>query len=83
MDQLPEYVQICHRAVLEIFEEFERELAKQGRSCLVFYAKEAVPKIQAAALTDIILIYLLLIRLLISCIVSTNVNALIIMMYFR
>ncbi|KAG6666707.1 hypothetical protein CIPAW_01G051400 [Carya illinoinensis] len=42
VDQLPEYMQICYRAVLDIFEEVEQELAKQGRSCLVLYAKEAM-----------------------------------------
>ncbi|KAF5478802.1 hypothetical protein F2P56_005332 [Juglans regia] len=42
IDQLPQYMQICYRALLDIFKEIEQELAKQGRPHLVIYAKKAM-----------------------------------------
>ncbi|KAG6689506.1 hypothetical protein I3842_11G178800 [Carya illinoinensis] len=42
IDQLPQYMQICYGALLDIFEEIEQELAKQGRPYLVIYAKKAM-----------------------------------------
>ncbi|KAF5478807.1 hypothetical protein F2P56_005337 [Juglans regia] len=42
MNTLPKYMQICYKALLDVFEEIEKELAKQGRSYLVSHAKEAM-----------------------------------------
>uniref|UniRef100_A0A2N9GC24 Terpene synthase N-terminal domain-containing protein n=1 Tax=Fagus sylvatica TaxID=28930 RepID=A0A2N9GC24_FAGSY len=42
IDHLPEYMQICYRALLDVFEAVEEELGKQGRSSRVSYAKEAM-----------------------------------------
>nr|QWQ79565.1 TPS7 [Juglans sigillata] len=43
MNTLPKYMQICYKALLDVFEEIEQELAKQGRSLyLVSHAKEAM-----------------------------------------
>ncbi|KAF5478804.1 hypothetical protein F2P56_005335 [Juglans regia] len=42
MNTLPKYMQICYKALLDVFEEIEQELAKQGRSYLVSHAKEAM-----------------------------------------
>ncbi|KAG8367758.1 hypothetical protein BUALT_Bualt16G0106100 [Buddleja alternifolia] len=42
LDQLPEYMKIFYRALLEFFEEIEEEMVKQGTSYRVSYGKEAV-----------------------------------------
>ena len=42
IDQLPEYMQICYRALFDVFEAIENELAKKERSYRVSYAKDAV-----------------------------------------
>jgi (-)-germacrene D synthase len=42
MNQLPEKLQLCYKALIEFFEEIEDEMAKEGRSYRVHYAKEAV-----------------------------------------
>uniref|UniRef100_A0A5B7ATX3 Terpene synthase metal-binding domain-containing protein n=1 Tax=Davidia involucrata TaxID=16924 RepID=A0A5B7ATX3_DAVIN len=42
MDQLPEYMKLCYEALLDVYEEIEEEMAKQGNSYRVHYAKEAV-----------------------------------------
>uniref|UniRef100_A0A5B7AU55 Putative Terpene synthase 21 isoform 3 n=1 Tax=Davidia involucrata TaxID=16924 RepID=A0A5B7AU55_DAVIN len=41
MDQLPEYMKLCYEALLDVYEEIEEEMAKQGNSYRVHYAKEA------------------------------------------
>nr|POE44558.1 beta-caryophyllene synthase [Quercus suber] len=42
IDQLPEYMQICYRALFDVFEAIENELAKKERSYRVSYAKDAM-----------------------------------------
>ncbi|KAM4103192.1 hypothetical protein ACJW30_06G060600 [Castanea mollissima] len=42
LDQLPEYMQICYRALFDVFEAIENELAKKGRSYRVSYAKDVM-----------------------------------------
>ncbi|KAK7829870.1 (-)-germacrene d synthase [Quercus suber] len=42
IDQLPEYMQICCRALFDVFEAIENELAKKERSYCVSYAKDAM-----------------------------------------
>ena len=42
IDQLPEYMQICYRALFDAFESIEEELATQERSYRINYAKDAV-----------------------------------------
>ncbi|KAM3744343.1 hypothetical protein ACB098_06G046000 [Castanea mollissima] len=51
IDQLPDYMQIFYRALLGVFEAADEELAKQGRSYRVSYAKDAM-KILARAYFD-------------------------------
>ena len=41
-DQLPEYMQVCYQALLDLYSEFEAEMSKEGRSESMFYVKEAV-----------------------------------------
>uniref|UniRef100_A0A2N9FG29 Terpene synthase N-terminal domain-containing protein n=1 Tax=Fagus sylvatica TaxID=28930 RepID=A0A2N9FG29_FAGSY len=41
IDQLPEYMQICYRALFDVFESIEEELATQERSYRINYAKDA------------------------------------------
>ncbi|KAL6314044.1 hypothetical protein AAG906_011779 [Vitis piasezkii] len=42
IDQLPEYMRVCYRALLDVYSEIEEEIAKEGRSYRVYYAKEAM-----------------------------------------
>ena len=42
MDKLPEYVKPFYKALLELYEQFEEELAKEGRSYAAHYAIESV-----------------------------------------
>ncbi|KAM3744344.1 hypothetical protein ACB098_06G046100 [Castanea mollissima] len=41
-DQLPDYMQICYCALLDVFEAADEELAKQGRSYRVSYTIDAM-----------------------------------------
>ncbi|KAJ4821985.1 hypothetical protein Tsubulata_007536 [Turnera subulata] len=40
MDKLPEYMKHWYKALLDTYEEMEKELTKQGRSYLIQYSKE-------------------------------------------
>lgn len=42
MDRLPEYVKPFYKALLELYEQFEQELSKEGRSYAAHYAIESV-----------------------------------------
>ncbi|CAL8151359.1 unnamed protein product [Prunus armeniaca] len=41
MDELPDYMQIYYRTLLNLFNEIEDEMVKQGNSYRIYYAKEA------------------------------------------
>lgn len=41
-DDLPEYMQVCFFALLDVVNEIEERLTDEGRSYRVYYAKEAV-----------------------------------------
>ena len=40
--QLPEYMRLCYEALLDVYDMIEKEMAKQGRSYAVDYAKSTV-----------------------------------------
>ncbi|KAB1202340.1 Sesquiterpene synthase [Morella rubra] len=40
-DQLPEYMKLVYNALLDVFEEIEEEMSKQGKLYCICYAKEA------------------------------------------
>ncbi|KAJ1441933.1 Terpenoid cyclases/protein prenyltransferase alpha-alpha toroid [Sesbania bispinosa] len=40
MDFLPEYMKFCYNALLDVYEEIEQEMAKEGRAFCVIYAKK-------------------------------------------
>lgn len=42
MDFLPEYMKYCYKALLDVYEETEQEMTKEGRSFCVNYAKDEV-----------------------------------------
>ncbi|KAK4383261.1 Gamma-cadinene synthase [Sesamum angolense] len=48
IDRLPDYMKIIYKFVLNIYEEYEVEAAKQGKLFAVPYAKEAVKQIAKA-----------------------------------
>jgi len=39
---LPEYMKLCYSALLDVFEETEQEMRKQGKTHFVKYAKNEV-----------------------------------------
>ena len=42
IDQLPEYMQVCYKALLDVYSEIEAEMSSQGKSYRIDYAKQAV-----------------------------------------
>nr|UZT70950.1 terpene synthase 5 [Paeonia delavayi] len=40
--QLPEYMQICYQALLDVYNEIEEAMNQQGRSYRLYYAKQAM-----------------------------------------
>ncbi|EEF38721.1 (+)-delta-cadinene synthase isozyme A, putative [Ricinus communis] len=52
IDQLPEYMKVCYKALLNVYEEIERALSEQGRSYRLHYAKEAMKKLVQAYLVE-------------------------------
>lgn len=42
MDELPDYMQVFYHTLLNVYDEIEEEMVKEGRSYRVNYAKEAV-----------------------------------------
>ncbi|KAJ4718967.1 Sesquiterpene synthase [Melia azedarach] len=47
IDILPEYMKIIYKTLLDIYDEIERELVKQGRSYCLRYAKEKMQELVA------------------------------------
>ncbi|KAK7824433.1 (-)-germacrene d synthase [Quercus suber] len=41
VDQIPEYMKLCYKALLDVYEEIEDEMSKEGRSYLVYFATNA------------------------------------------
>ncbi|KAG5523240.1 hypothetical protein RHGRI_035158 [Rhododendron griersonianum] len=46
MDQLPKYMKPVYKALLNLHDEIEREMAKQGRTYAVHYLKEAAEELK-------------------------------------
>ncbi|XP_052178610.1 (-)-germacrene D synthase-like isoform X1 [Diospyros lotus] len=46
--QLPEYMRLCYEALLDVYNMIEEEMAKQGRSYAVDYAKSTMKKLVRA-----------------------------------
>ncbi|KAL9454270.1 hypothetical protein AB3S75_009796 [Citrus x aurantiifolia] len=42
IDQLPEYMKLCYRALIDVYSEVEKDLASQGKLYRLYYAKEAM-----------------------------------------
>ncbi|XP_068467919.1 (-)-germacrene D synthase-like isoform X1 [Phaseolus vulgaris] len=49
---LPEYMKLCYKALLDIFEETEQELRNQGKENFVKYAKNEVKRLVQAYRTE-------------------------------
>ncbi|KAH9755851.1 alpha-humulene/(-)-(E)-beta-caryophyllene synthase [Citrus sinensis] len=45
IDQLPEYMKLCYRALLDVYSEAEKDLAPQGKLYRLHYAKKAMKNI--------------------------------------
>ncbi|GAB2261618.1 hypothetical protein Droror1_Dr00002615 [Drosera rotundifolia] len=52
IDEIPKYMKVGYQPLLDIFEEFKMELAKEGRSHYVQYAKEEVKAMCQAYLRE-------------------------------
>ncbi|KAK9275730.1 hypothetical protein L1049_022998 [Liquidambar formosana] len=48
IDQLPEYMKLSYRALLDVYCEIEEEMAKEGRSYRVHFAKETMKNLVRA-----------------------------------
>ncbi|KAL8483330.1 hypothetical protein ACS0TY_026137 [Phlomoides rotata] len=53
IDTLPEYMKVFYKEVLKLHQQFEEELANEGRSYAAFYAREAVEKERGQMATGI------------------------------
>ncbi|XP_057947853.1 probable sesquiterpene synthase [Malania oleifera] len=42
MDQLPDYMKLCYQALLDVFNEIEEDMAKEGSLFRMYFAKEAM-----------------------------------------
>ncbi|PIN01946.1 Vetispiradiene synthase [Handroanthus impetiginosus] len=45
MDKLPDYMKICYKALLDLYDQYEEELRQYGRSFAVYYAKATMKEI--------------------------------------
>ncbi|XWS51961.1 hypothetical protein CRYUN_Cryun11dG0026600 [Craigia yunnanensis] len=52
MDQLPKYMKISYKALLDVYEEMEQLLTEQGRQYRVEYAKKAMIRLAQAYLLE-------------------------------
>nr|POE96371.1 (-)-germacrene d synthase [Quercus suber] len=48
IDQLPKYMKLCYKVLLDVFEEIEEEMCKDGRLYCVYYTKVAMKKLVQA-----------------------------------
>jgi len=39
---LPKYMQVCYKAILDVYEEIEQEMRKQGKVYCIKYVKKEV-----------------------------------------
>ncbi|PHT67839.1 hypothetical protein T459_27326 [Capsicum annuum] len=39
IDRLPDYMKISYKALLDLYEDYEKEMSSNGKSHLVYYAK--------------------------------------------
>ncbi|XP_034679562.1 (-)-germacrene D synthase-like [Vitis riparia] len=44
IDQLPDYMKVCYQALLDVYEEMEEEMTKQGKLYRVHYAQAALKR---------------------------------------
>ncbi|KAJ9671618.1 hypothetical protein PVL29_025364 [Vitis rotundifolia] len=44
IDQLPDYMKVCYQALLDVYEEMQEEMTKQGKLYRVHYAKAALKR---------------------------------------
>ncbi|XP_011082247.2 vetispiradiene synthase 3 isoform X2 [Sesamum indicum] len=45
IDRLPDYMKMCYRVLLDLYDQYEQELRQQGRSFAVHYAKATMKEI--------------------------------------
>ncbi|KAL5055168.1 hypothetical protein RYX36_035850 [Vicia faba] len=52
MDFLPEYMKFCYKALLDVYEEMEQEILKEGRAFCVNYVKNEMIRLVEAYFTE-------------------------------
>ncbi|CAI8617510.1 unnamed protein product [Vicia faba] len=52
MDFLPEYMKFCYKALLDVYEEMEQEMLKEGRAFCVNYVKNEMIRLVEAYFTE-------------------------------
>ncbi|XP_058739222.1 (-)-germacrene D synthase-like [Vicia villosa] len=52
MDFLPKYMRFCYKALLNVFEEMEQEMVKEGRAFCVIYVKNEMKRLVQAYYTE-------------------------------
>ncbi|KAK7262674.1 hypothetical protein RJT34_30249 [Clitoria ternatea] len=52
LDDLPEYMKVCYKALLDVYEETEQEMIKKGKAYYVKYAKKEMKKLVQAFITE-------------------------------
>ncbi|XP_058735287.1 (-)-germacrene D synthase-like isoform X2 [Vicia villosa] len=53
MDFLPEYMKFCYKALLDVYEEMEQEMVKEGRAFCVNYIKNEMKKLVQTYFTEL------------------------------
>ncbi|RDX66319.1 putative terpene synthase 2, partial [Mucuna pruriens] len=52
LDDLPEYMKLCYTTILDVFEEIEQEMKKQGKTYYIKYAKKEMKKMVQAHMIE-------------------------------
>nr|QPL17962.1 terpene synthase [Lathyrus odoratus] len=52
MNFLPEYMKFCYKALLDVFEEMEQEMVKEGRAICVYYVQNEMKRLVHAYFTE-------------------------------
>ncbi|KAK7257286.1 hypothetical protein RIF29_31149 [Crotalaria pallida] len=52
LDDLPGYMKICYVALLDVYEEIEQDMRKEGKAYCINYAKEQMKRLVGAYITE-------------------------------
>ncbi|KAL2326325.1 hypothetical protein Fmac_025383 [Flemingia macrophylla] len=52
LDDLPEYMRFCYTSILDVYQEIEEEMNKQGKKYYIKYAKKEMKRVFQAQMTE-------------------------------